>query len=63
MSASPSSVLTQGFGAWGTPSLVVCTGFGTNAQSGAKVFDFSPFFAGLFASIIAVSLFAPRSPL
>lgn len=29
MAASPSSVLTQGLGAWGTPSLLVTLGFGT----------------------------------
>ena len=33
MSASPSSVLTMGLGAWGSPSLVITLGYGIGAAA------------------------------
>jgi hypothetical protein len=36
MSASPSSVLSLGYGAWGSPSLVVTLGYGIGAAVAVK---------------------------
>lgn len=36
--ASPSSVLTQGLGSWGTPSLLVTLGFGSSEVVAAHGF-------------------------
>ena len=39
MDGSPSSVLTLGFGSWGSVNLVVTLGFGIGAGGGGTVID------------------------